>query len=83
MPAYPREEMEEMVERWLQANRDAEAAGDWKRLGDMFHEDATYGWNYGPEGRLHDRGPRRRSATSRSAWRWAASTAGSTRTRRS
>ena len=27
MTAYPRAELEEMVERWLQANRDAEAAG--------------------------------------------------------
>ena len=49
MPAYPREEMEEMVERWLQANKDAEEAGDWKGLADLFAEDATYGWNYGPE----------------------------------
>jgi hypothetical protein len=49
MTAYPREEMEEMVERWLQANKDAEEAGDWKGLADLFAEDATYGWNYGPE----------------------------------
>ena len=49
MPAYSREEMEEMVERWLQANKDAEEAGDWKGLADLFAEDATYGWNYGPE----------------------------------
>jgi len=48
MTAYPREEIEEMVERWLQANRDCEAAGDWKPLADMYTEDATYGWNYGP-----------------------------------
>ena len=47
MPAFPREELEEMVERWLQANRDCEEAGDWKPLADMFREDATYGWNYG------------------------------------
>ncbi len=25
-----------------------EAAGDWKPLADMYTEDATYGWNYGP-----------------------------------
>src|SRR5919107_1154611 len=49
MPAYPREELEEMVERGLQANRDCEAAGDWKPLADLFAEDATYGWNYGPK----------------------------------
>ncbi len=48
MTAYPRAELEEMVERWLQANRDAEAAGDWKPMADMYTEDATYGWNYGP-----------------------------------
>ncbi len=46
---YPRAELEEMVERWLQANRDCEAAGDWRPLADLFREDATYGWNYGPE----------------------------------
>ena len=49
MPAFPRAEMEEMVERWLQANKDAEAAGDWGGLALLFAEDATYGWNYGPE----------------------------------
>ena len=49
MPAYPREELEEMVERWLQANRDAEAAGDWGPMADLYTEDATYGWNYGPK----------------------------------
>jgi len=48
MPSYPRSELEEMVERWLQANRDAEAAGDWKPMAAMYTEDATYGWNYGP-----------------------------------
>ena len=49
MPAYPRAELEEMVERWLQANRDAEAAGDWKPMADLYTPDATYGWNYGPD----------------------------------
>ena len=48
MPAYPREELEEMVQRWLQVNKDAEAAGDWKPMADLYTEDATYGWNYGP-----------------------------------
>ena len=37
-----------MVQRWLQANRDAEAAGDWKPMADLYTADATYGWNYGP-----------------------------------
>ena len=49
MPAYPRAELEEMVERWLQANRDAEAAGDWKPMAELYTADATYGWNYGPK----------------------------------
>jgi hypothetical protein len=37
-----------MVERWLQANRDAEAGGDWRPMAELYTEDATYGWNYGP-----------------------------------
>jgi len=49
MPAFPREELEAMVARWLQANRDAELAGDWKPMADLYTVDATYGWNYGPE----------------------------------
>ncbi|HEY9558817.1 MAG TPA: nuclear transport factor 2 family protein [Acidimicrobiales bacterium] len=49
MPAFPRAELEEMVERWLQANRDAEAAGDWRPMAELYAPDATYGWNYGPE----------------------------------
>jgi hypothetical protein len=48
MPAFPRAELEEMVERWLQVNRDAEAKGDWTDMIAMYTEDATYGWNYGP-----------------------------------
>jgi hypothetical protein len=47
--AYPRDELNEMVERWLEANRTAEAAGDWKPMAELYTEDATYGWNYGPQ----------------------------------
>lgn len=49
MAAYPREELEEMVSRWLEANRKAEEAGDWRPMADLYTEDATYGWNYGPK----------------------------------
>lgn len=44
-----REQLDDWVERWLQANRDAEAAGDWTPLADFYAEDATYGWNIGPK----------------------------------
>jgi hypothetical protein len=57
VPAYPREEIEEMVERWLQANRVAENHGDWiKHLGAMYSEDAEYGWNMGPNREFLARG---------------------------
>lgn len=45
---FDRSELDEMLKRWLQANRDCEAAGDWKSLADFYTEDATYGWNTGP-----------------------------------
>ena len=47
--AFPREELDDWVERWLEANREAERAGDWKPLADFYTEDATYGWNIGPK----------------------------------
>ena len=47
--SYPREELEEMVTRWLQANVDCEKDGDWtKHLAPMYAENAVYGWNIGP-----------------------------------
>jgi hypothetical protein len=48
LPAYPYDELSEMVQRWLQANLDAQKAGDWTGLATMYTEDATYGWNLGP-----------------------------------
>ncbi len=57
MPAYPREELEEMVERWLAANRRAETEGDWiKHLGGLYTDDAEYGWNMGPNREFLARG---------------------------
>ena len=44
-----REQLDDWVERWLKANKDAEAAGDWKPMADFYTEDATYGWNIGPK----------------------------------
>ena len=48
MPAFPREELEEMMQRWLDLNRRCEEALDWAPMADMYTEDATYGWNVGP-----------------------------------
>jgi hypothetical protein len=45
---FARNELEEMVQRWLDANRRCEELGDWRPLADLFTEDATYGWNLGP-----------------------------------
>ena len=49
MAALPREQLEDFVERWLEANRTAERAGDWTPLADFYADDATYGWNIGPK----------------------------------
>ena len=46
--SWSREEIEETVERWLEINRKAEELGDWTIMAEMYTEDATYGWNYGP-----------------------------------
>ncbi|NNH73331.1 nuclear transport factor 2 family protein [Nocardia uniformis] len=46
---FPREELDEMVRRWVEENERCEALGDWKPLADFYTEDATYGWNYGPQ----------------------------------
>ena len=48
MPAYLRAELEEMVRRWLEANRAGEKKQDWRHMADLYTEDATYGWNVGP-----------------------------------
>lgn len=57
MTAYPRKEIEHMIERWLAANRDSERAGDWvKSLGKMYAEDAEYSWNMGPNREFIARG---------------------------
>jgi hypothetical protein len=48
MASFPRAELEEMVQRWLDANRRCEQAGDWRPLAAMYTVGATYGWNMGP-----------------------------------
>ncbi|MGV0787482.1 nuclear transport factor 2 family protein [Mycolicibacterium sp. XJ2] len=49
MPSLPREALDNWVEQWLEANRDAERNGDWKPLAEFYTDDATYGWNIGPK----------------------------------
>ncbi|MFV9632216.1 nuclear transport factor 2 family protein [Mycobacterium neumannii] len=49
MPSLPRESLDNWVEQWLEANRDAERNGDWKPLAEFYTDDATYGWNIGPK----------------------------------
>ncbi|GFG74347.1 nuclear transport factor 2 family protein [Mycobacterium botniense] len=49
MAGFPREELEDVVGRWLEANREAERRGDWRILADFYTDDATYGWNIGPK----------------------------------
>jgi hypothetical protein len=46
--SFPYQELNEMVSRWLDANRRAQDAGDWRPMAEMYTEDATYGWNIGP-----------------------------------
>lgn len=49
MPALPREQLEDFVARWLEANRESERNGDWTPLAQFYADDATYGWNIGPK----------------------------------
>lgn len=49
MAALPRDQLEDFVERWLAANREAERTGDWTPLAGFYADDATYGWNIGPK----------------------------------
>lgn len=57
MAAYSREELKDMVERWLAANRQSESKGDWiKHLGAMYTDDAEYSWNMGPNKEFIARG---------------------------
>lgn len=48
MPSFPRHELEEMMQRWLDLNKRCEATLDWRPMADMYTPEATYGWNVGP-----------------------------------
>lgn len=47
MPAFPRQELEEMMRRWVAANDEAGVTGDWAPMADFYTSDAIYSWNNG------------------------------------
>ena len=49
MTAFPRDEMEEMIRRWVAANDEAGRTGDWSKMPEFFTEDAIYSWTNGPK----------------------------------
>jgi hypothetical protein len=56
MPAFPREELEEMIRRFVAANDKAGDTGDWDPLARFYAEDAIYSWNNGPHHEFVARG---------------------------
>ncbi len=40
-----REEMEEMMRRWIAVNDKAEQEGNWRHLADFYTENVVYGWD--------------------------------------
>ncbi|OMC29600.1 hypothetical protein A5740_17790 [Mycobacterium sp. GA-1841] len=47
--SYPRQELEDMLQQWLEVNQESERTGDWRPCADFYTDDATYGWNIGPK----------------------------------
>ena len=56
MPAFPRDELEEMLRRWIAANDEAGRTGDWSKMPAFFTEDAVYSWCTGPRHEFVARG---------------------------
>ena len=56
MPAFPRDELEEMVRRWVAANGQAGETGDWSAMPSFFTEEAIYSWNNGSKWEFVARG---------------------------
>jgi len=56
MPAFPRDEIKEMVRRWVAANDESGRTGDWSKMSRFFTEDAIYSWNTGPNWEFVARG---------------------------
>ena len=45
MANYTRDEIEEMMRRWIAVNDKAEQEGNWRHLADFYTIDVTYGWD--------------------------------------
>jgi hypothetical protein len=56
MPAFPRDELEDMVNRWVEANDEAGRTGDWSKMSAFYTEDALYTWNNGDKWEFAARG---------------------------
>jgi hypothetical protein len=56
MQSFPRDEMEEMVRRWVAANDEAGRTGDWSKMSGFYVEDAVSSWNTGPQWEFVARG---------------------------
>ena len=56
MPPFPREELEEMMRRWVAANDRAGKTGDWSPMSGFYTDDAIYSWNNGPKHEFVARG---------------------------
>ena len=56
MPAFPREELQEMVRRWEAGNDRAGESGDWSHMTEFYTEDALYTWNNGSKWEFVARG---------------------------
>jgi len=55
MRGYPRQELEQMVQLWVETNARAEREGNWRPLADLYTEDAYYCWDI-PGGLYEARG---------------------------
>ncbi len=56
MAAFPRDELEEMVRRWVAGNDEAGRTGDWSQMSQFYTEDAIYTWNNGAKWEFVARG---------------------------
>ncbi len=49
MGAFPREELEEMMQRFVAANDEAGRTGEWSTMSRFYADDAMYTWNCGAD----------------------------------